>query len=434
MSINNELMNFLNNAHSHFHGVSLMVSELLENGYKQLKNDEVWNLENSKYFTVVNDSSIIAFDLANYKKASGYKIVASHTDAPAFKVKPNAIKIVNDYIIVNTEAYGGLIDYSWLDRPLKLAGRVIVNNDNKLETHFFDSEKAIGIIPSLAIHMNRNVNNDTSFNRHSQMRPLLGQNDKFDFNEYLANSLNVNSEDIIDYDLYFKIFEKATYVGVNSEFIASNHLDNLQCAYISLKAFMASENSEAVNIYVSFDNEEVGSMSKQGAFSTILKDVLERISESMQLSKQEHLVSLAKSFIISADNAHANHPNYPSFNDENHYVYLNKGVVLKYSGNQKYTTDALSASLLLKLANKNNILIQSFANRADIPGGSTLGAISSTQVSIKSVDIGLPQLAMHSSMELSGSDDSKYLYDLLTTYYNSEIEFFDDSIHIVKLR
>lgn len=434
MSINKELMEFLDVSHSHFHAVKLMEAKLKKAGYRKLHNDEVWELEDDKYFVVVNDSSIIAFDLSDYQKAAGFKIVASHTDAPTFKVKPSATKIVDNYIIVNTEAYGGLIDYTWLDRPLKLAGRVIVNEDGYLKSKFFNSQTAVGIIPSLAIHMNREVNKETKFNRHSEMRPILGQADNFDFKEYVAKSLKVNSVDIVDFDLYFKVIQAATYVGVNHEFVASNHLDNLQCAYVSLKAFIESENNSAINVFVSFDNEEVGSMSKQGAFSTILKDTIERINEARNLSKQEHLVSLAKSFIVSADNAHANHPNYPSFNDENHHVYLNGGVVLKYSGNQKYTTDALSASILLKLAKAKDIKIQSFVNRADRPGGSTLGAISTTQVSIKSVDIGLPQFAMHSSMELSGSQDSKYLYDLLHTYYSSEIIFNDNSIKIVNLR
>ena len=431
MSINKRLMEFLDRSHSNFHAVNEMATILNDNGFTRLNMDEVWDLSNkSKYYVLVNNSSIFAFDLDGYEVGQGYKIVASHTDAPTFKVKPNAVKIVNNYIMVNSEAYGGLIDYTWLDRPLKLGGRVIVREGNKLVTRLYDSNKAIGIIPSLAIHMNRSVNSETKFNRHTQMRPILGQADEFDFKAYVAAGLNVDVTDVIDYELVFKPFEKSTLVGVNDEFIASNHIDNLQSAYVSFESFVNSTNNGAVNVYASFDNEEVGSMTKQGAQATILKDILVRISNAFKLDDEQHLISLAKSFIVSADNAHANHPNYMEANDENHVVTLNGGVVIKYSANQKYTTDALSSSVMSEISRLSGASIQPFVNRADAPGGSTLGAISGTQISIMSVDIGLPQFAMHSSMELGGTKDSEHMYNLLKSFYDYKLVVSVDSVDI----
>ena len=431
MLLNNKLMDFLDKSHSNFHAVSEMAGLLEDKGFNRLKMEEIWELKkDEKYYVIVNSSSIFAFDLTGYSKGMGYKMVASHTDAPTFKVKPNATQIVNNYIVVNAEAYGGLIDYTWLDRPLKLSGRVIVKEGSKLVTKLYNSKGAVGIIPSLAIHMNRGVNNETKFNRHTQMRPLLGQAEDFDFKEYLGNELNVSKDSIVDFDLVFKVLENATYVGINQEFVASNHLDNLQSAYVTLEAFMNSKNNGAINVYASFDNEEVGSMTKQGAQSTHLKDILKRISASLDETVEEHYVSLAKSFIVSADNAHANHPNYASANDENHLVDLNGGVVIKYSANQKYTTDSLSSSLLIDLATMSDSKVQTYVNRADAPGGSTLGAISGTQVSVMSVDIGLPQFAMHSSMELSGAYDSDHMFNLLKAFFDTEIIVSSDSIEI----
>lgn len=433
MKINDNLIEFLNKSSSNFHAVSLMRDELLENEFIEVKTNQVWNLKaNKKYFTTVNGTAVIAFDLNNFNKDAGFKIVASHTDAPNFKVKPNATTIKNGHISVNTEAYGGLINYSWFDKPLKMAGRVIIKEDNKLTTKLYDSKRSLAIIPSLAIHMNRKVNEETKFNRHTDMNPILGQAKDFDFKEFMAKELDVEANTILDFDLYFKPSEKAELVGINNEFITANHIDNLQSAYVSLQAFIDSSANGSANVYVSFDNEEVGSMTKQGAQATILKDVLSRISDHFDRSNEEHLVSLSKSFIVSADNAHANHPNYPNFNDENHLVNVNGGVVVKYSASQKYTTDSLSASLIFDLAKASNVNVQKFANRSDSPGGSTLGAISGTQVSIMSVDIGLPQLGMHSAIEMAGTADSKSMYDLLHSFYSKEIIIDSDSITINK--
>ncbi len=278
--------------------------------------------------------------------------------------------------------------------------------------------------------MNRKVNDEVKFNRHEHMAPVIGQGEDFDFKDYLTKQLDIKPGCILDYDLYLKPVEKATLVGLNDEFIVSNHLDNLQCAYMSLLSFKDAKSKGGVNVYVSFDNEEVGSMTKQGAQATILKDVLNRISMIKGRSEEDHLVALSKSFIVSADNAHANHPNYAKFNDENHLVTLNGGVVIKYSANQKYTTDALSSSVMIDLARDADVNTQSFVNRSDSPGGSTLGAISGSQVSIMSVDIGLPQFAMHSSNEMSGSSDTKAMYKLLLNFYNKEIFIDKDSITI----
>lgn len=436
MSISNKLMEFLDKSHSNFHAVNEMAKMMYEQGFKKLKMNEKWELDDkSKYYVLVNNSSVFAFDMNGYKKDFAYKIVASHTDAPTFKVKPNAVKIENNTIIVNSESYGGLIDYTWLDRPLKLSGRVIVKEGNRLVTKLYSSNGAVGIIPSLAIHMNRSINSETKFNRHTQMRPLLGQAPEFDFKEYLAKELSVEEGSVVDYDLVFKPVEKATYVGVNQEFIASNHLDNLQSAYLTFEGFMNAENNNnAVNVYASFDNEEVGSMTKQGAQATILKDILNRIGYAMGQSPEEHLVSVAKSFIISADNAHANHPNYANMNDENHVVNLNGGVVVKYSANQKYTTDSLSSALITSISEISGAAIQTYVNRADAPGGSTLGAISGTQVSVMSVDIGLPQLAMHSSMELSGTKDNEDMVTLIKSYYDSKVVVDEDNITVEGLK
>ena len=424
-----EVLHFIQNSPSCFHAVAEMARILEEAGYQKLSECQPWAVvKGGKYYTTRNGSSIIAFrvgeDLDNYH----FQITASHSDSPSYKVKAQAeLKGKGGYLQLNTEGYGGMICASWMDRPLSLAGRVLVRQGNQISTRLLNIDRDLLLIPNVAIHMNREVNAGMKFNQQVDMLPLFsaGECSENSYAALIAKELGVQPEDVVGSDLYLYPRVAPSMWGAEEEFISSPRLDDLQCAYTSLKAFLQGENPHGVNVFSCFDNEEVGSGTKQGALSTFLRDVLQRIHASLGFNAQEYCCAVAKSFMVSCDNAHAVHPNHPEKTDAENCVYLNRGVVVKFSANQKYTTDGISAAIFMQLCKDAQVPVQTFANRSDMAGGSTLGNLSTQQVSLHTVDVGLPQLAMHSAYETAGVKDSQYMVQALTAFYSTDLKITD---------
>lgn len=331
------------------------------------------------------------------------------------------------YLQLNTEGYGGMICSSWLDRPLSLAGRVLVRQGNVVETRLLNIDRDLLLIPNVAIHMNREVNSGMKYNQQVDMLPLFsaGECGENSYYELIAQELGVKPEDVVGCDLYLYPRVAPSLWGAKEEFISSPRLDDLQCAYTSMKALVDSHNPHGVNVCCCFDNEEVGSGTKQGALSTFLRDVLQRVHAALGHAPEDYFRAVAKSFMVSCDNAHAVHPNHPEKTDGENCVYMNQGIVVKFSANQKYTTDGISAAIFMQLCKDAQVPVQTFANRSDMAGGSTLGNLSTQQVSLHTVDVGLPQLAMHSAYETAGVKDSAYMVQALTAFYNTDLDITD---------
>ena len=423
--VSKELFEFIQNSPSMFHSIQSTRKYLENENFIYLPEESSWNLEKGKnYYTIRNHSSIIAFKLGELLDDYHYQMTASHSDSPTFKVKSIPELKQGDYLKLDVEAYGGMIDSTWFDRPLSLAGRALVRTKNGLENKLFYIDKDLLLIPSLAIHMNRDVNNGVTLNRQVDLCPLFssGKAKQGDYLKMLAKHLNAKESEILGVDAFLVNRQKPCVWGYKDEFISSPKLDDLECAFVTLKSFIASNNKHNVSLYACFDNEEVGSNTKQGAMSTFLQDTLKRINYVLKKTEEEYYQAIAKSFLVSADNAHAVHPNHPEKTDTINCSYMNKGLVIKESANQKYTTDAFSRSVLMEICNKAKTPYQVFANRSDMVGGSTLGNLSNTQVSVHCVDIGLPQLAMHSSYETAGIEDVSTTIKTLTKYYNTNIK------------
>ena len=432
--VSKELLSFIEKSPSCFHAVKTMKDMLDKEGYKELKECDTWHIEKgNKYYTTRNGSSIIAFDIGDELDDYHFQIASSHSDSPTFKVKEVAeLKGKGGYVQLNTEGYGGMICSTWMDRPLSLAGRVLIRENNSLKNKLVYFDKDLVLIPNVAIHMNRSVNEGMAINKQVDMLPLLsaGEYQDGDYYKMIADELKVDLEDIISTDLYLVNRVHPSIWGMNEEFISSGKLDDLQCAFSSLKAMINSKNSHAINVFACFDNEEVGSGTKQGALSTFLYDVLVRINDNLGYNKEDYHRAVAKSFMVSCDNAHAVHPNHPEKTDQMNCTYMNKGVVIKYSANQKYTSDAISSAIFKEICKKADVPVQYFANRSDMIGGSTLGNLSSQQVSMHTVDVGLPQLAMHSAYETAGIKDTYYLIQALSSFFNKNLHISDETIEI----
>ena len=419
-----ELLRFIEKSPSPYHGVRNISDMLTEAGAEQLNEAEGWKLEAGKtYFAVRNDSALIAFTMPQ-GCPKGFHIVASHCDSPTFKLKEQPeISVEGQYVKLNVEGYGGMIMSSWLDRSLSIAGRIVVENKKSGEPLSIPVcvDRDLLVIPNVAIHMNREINQGVKWNPQIDLQPLFsgqvpgkGENP---VSGLLAETAGVKESQIIGQDLFLYVREKGRFLGANEEFILSPRLDDLQCAFCGIKAFLEAKPKDFINVYGVFDHEEVGSGSMQGADSTFLSDVLERVVLGMGESREKFLRLLADSFLLSADNAHAVHPNHPEKSDPTNRPFLNGGVVLKFHGEQKYTTDSVSAAKVKLLCKKAGVPCQTFANRADTTGGSTLGRISASHVSIHSADIGLPQLAMHSAVETAGVKDTAYAVAMLKAFY-----------------
>ena len=421
---NKDLFSFLDRSPNAFFAVANMCDLLKKAGMTRLYEGTPWNLETGKgYYVTRNDSALIAFRIpkADY---TGFQIMASHCDSPVFKIKANAeITIDKQYVKLNVEKYGGMLCAPWLDRPLSVAGRVVVRTEDGIGTRLVNVERDLMIIPNLAIHMNRQANDGYKFNAQVDMLPLFCEKGKEsdEFLRFIAAEAGISPEDILDTDLYLYNRMPATTLGLNNEFIASGRLDDLQCAFSSLKGFIEATPRDSVAVHCVFDNEEVGSGTKQGAAGTFLRDTLHRINRAMGKTEDEYLMSMASSFLVSADNAHAVHPDHTDKADPTNRPYLNKGIVIKYSANQKYTTDAVSGAIMRAICKQADVPYQTFANRSDMLGGSTLGNISQGQVSLNTVDIGLPQLAMHSPYETAGARDTAYLVEAAKILFSSSV-------------
>ena len=428
-----QLFKFIENSPSCFHAIKTITEELKNEGFVEIKEKDTWQIEQGKkYYVTRNLSSVIAFKIPQNDFKS-FNIVASHSDSPTFKIKENAeIEVNNKYVKLNTEKYGGMICSTWFDRPLSIAGRILVKENNAVKTHLVNIDKDLVIIPNLAIHMNREVNDGYTYNAQIDMLPLYGDNSsKGSLMKTIAKEVNVEEESILDTDLFLYNRMNGTKIGSNEEYISSPRLDDLECAFTSLSAFLSENTSNSASVYCVFDNEEVGSGTKQGADSTFLYDVLRRINISLGKTEEDYYRLISSSFMVSADNAHALHPNYTDKSDLTNKVYMNDGIVIKYNANQKYTTDAVSASIFKTICDSVDVPYQTFTNRSDILGGSTLGNISNAHVSLNTIDIGLAQLAMHSTYETAGAKDVTYMIDAIKAFYNTSIEQVEDGQYIV---
>lgn len=421
-----KLLNFIKQSPTAFHAADNICKILNENGYIELSENEKWDIKpNGKYYISRNNSAVMAFSIPSDCTNLSYNIVATHLDSPTFKLKPNFIIDSGKYLKLNTEIYGGPILNTWMDRPLNIAGRVIINNSNKLITKLISFDRPMVIIPNCSIHYYHELNTGVKLNPQIDLLPIFCDTsiEQQDLLQMIADKLEIKKDAIASTDLYLATIDRGTLLGANNEFLVAPQIDNLECSYATLEAILNSKNSKSVNVAAFFDNEEIGSRTRQGAASTMLADVLERISLSLNMSTEDYKIALANSFIVSADNAQGFHPNYPQKYDPTNAVYLNQGIVIKNAARGSYTTDGVSQAYFKTICNRANAKVQMNTNRSDVPGGSTLGAISLSNVSIHSVDIGLPQIAMHSACETAGTKDYAELIKALIELYNTHLIF-----------
>lgn len=421
-----EFFDFIEKAVSPFHAVECMKNKLNAEGFTELKEADKWELiPGGEYYVTRNESSIIAFKLPEVLEDYHFQICASHSDSPTYKVKNvPELEGIAGYLKLNVEPYGGMIDSTWLDRPLSLAGRVVISDKKKIYSKNVYINKDILLIPNLAIHLNREINKGYEYNKQTDLQPLFsaGKLGKGDMEKMLKKELKLKDEEIIGMDLYLVNRQKPSLWGYKDEFISAPKLDDLSAAFTSLCGFIAGKNTDGISVLCCFDNEEVGSGTMQGALSTFLKDTLVRIGHNLNKTDEDYHTAIAKSFMLSFDNAHAVHPNHPEKYDSENRCYMNKGIVIKENAAQKYTTNAISRAIVKKVCDKAKVPSQTFANRSDMAGGSTLGNLSNTQVSLMSADIGIAQLAMHSSYETAGSKDLDYAVKVVKEYYDSKIK------------
>ena len=411
-----DFLHFLNHSPSRYHAVANLCGELEAAGYTRLSEGETRSLApGGKYFVTRGGSSLLAFRIPR-AYFTGFMISASHSDSPTFRVKENAeLNGPEGYVRLNTERYGGMLCAPWLDRPLTVAGRALVKCGDAIEARLVYVDRDLLMIPNLAIHMNRKANEGFAYDPKCDMVPLMGMNlEKGAFRAIVARTAGCKPEDVLGTDLYLCQRQKAVVWGAEDQFISAQGLDDLQCAWGCFRGFLAAEDSASVPLYVLMDNEEIGSGTKQGAGGTFLIDWIERICAGVG---RERLSAVANSFLVSADNTHAVHPNHPEYADPTHRPAMNGGVVLKQG--IRYTTDGVSQAIFAALCEKAGVPVQRFANRSDLPGGGTLGLIATAHVSVHAVDIGLAQLAMHSCFETAGAQDTDHLIRAMTAFYSA---------------
>lgn len=416
--ISRDLIHFIAKSPSTFHAVRGIKAALLYAGFTEIREEDTWQIEKGgKYVVTRNGSALMAFTVPK-EGAEALHITASHCDSPTFKIKENPEIADGPYVKLNVEGYGGMIMSTWLDRPLSVAGRLLVTENGHLAEKLVAIDGTMLVIPSVAIHMDRSVNQHKDWKVQKDMLPLYGMTGaKTPFMDVIAAAAKVKAEDILAHDLNLYSRVPAAIWGEEREFISSPKLDDLQCAFACFRGFTQGEKEKYISVYALFDNEEVGSATSQGAGSTFLANTLERLARSLGYSYDEAMAMIARSFMISADNAHSVHPNHPEYADPVNRPVINGGIVIKYSAAQKYATNAFSAAYFKKLCKDHDIPTQTFTNHSDNPGGSTLGNISNTVIAMPTVDIGLPQLAMHSSYETAGVKDTAYLVDAVTKFY-----------------
>ena len=426
MSNIKDFQNFLDTSVSAYHATENMVQMLTAAGYTRLYEHESWNLEQGgKYYLVRGGTTLLAFRIPNCKP-TGFMMSACHTDRPTFKLKENC-ELRGVYTRLATEGYGGMIISSWMDRPLSIAGRVMVETESGVESRLINIDQDLMMIPNVAIHMNRAVNDGYKWNPAVDTIPLLGGSD--DADKFWPLVEQTAGGRILGHDLYLYVRHKSSVWGIDGEFISGPALDDLACAWGSIQGFLNAADTDAVPVLCAFDDEEVGSNSPQGAASTILEFTLERICAAVDADIH---TMLAQSFLVSADNAHAMHPNHPELADKANAPIMGRGVVLKFNAAQRYTTDGVSASVFRRICDKAGLPLQTFTNRPDIRGGSTLGHISLTHVSVPTVDIGLPQLAMHSCYETAAVLDLEHMEKSMIAFYSSSLEVTRDGGCIIR--
>ena len=424
MDIRN-LKTFLDSAHSVYHAVAGLVWELEAAGFTCLSESQQWHLTpGGKYYITRGGSALVAFQIPE-EKPFGYRISAAHSDRPTFQIKEKG-ELTGKYTRLSTEKYGGMLLAPWLDRPLSVAGRVVVETEEGLESRLVDIDRDLMLIPNVAIHMNREVNNGYKWDLKTDLTPLLGGEDAS--GKFWQLLEEIAGGRIMGHDLYLYVRQNAAVWGVDQEYISAAALDDLQCAWCCTQGFLASQPESSVSVLSIFDCEEVGSQSVQGADSDLLSRALQRISDALDL---DHSRMLSQSLLVSADNAHAQHPNHPEYADPENAPLVNRGVVIKFNACRSYATDGVGSALLRRIAEKAGVPLQTYYNKADVPGGSTLGKLSVSQLSVPTVDIGLAQLAMHSCYETAGVRDTEYLVRLMAEYYATDYACPEDGVFSV---
>lgn len=424
---NNELFNFINNATCCFTCVDLIKKILVNNNYQQLYENQKWSFKNGKYFVIRNDASIIAFNIGKNHNNS-FNIVCAHSDTPGFTLKPKNEIYEYNYLKLNVAPYGGILNYGWMDRPLSLSGRIVLKDGNTYTKKIVNLNEPVCIIPSEAIHVNSSANTNLDLNTQIDMIPIISLSDEKDIiKNILSQHLKLNdSTAICDYDLFLHTNDEPMYVGSNKEMILSPRLDDLTCTFATLKSFIESNNDNNINIMSIFNSEEIGSLTKEGADSSFLIDTLKRICSAIN---SDISISLRNSLIVSADNYHAVHPNHPDKSDVNNQAFLNNGILIIRE--KDTTTDSVSSSIFKEICKKTNIPFQDSSSRNDMSTGASLSGLSIRHVSIDSIDVGIPQLAMHSANELIGSKDTFYLYKAFKEFYKTKIKYNYDDVMVV---
>ena len=414
---NRDLLHFISKSPSVFHVVRHIKAALLYAGFTEIREEDSWQIKRGgKYVVTRNGSALIAFSVPE-DGGNAFKITAAHCDSPTFKIKENPEMRDGKYTRLNIEGYGGMIMSTWLDRPLSAAGRLFIKDNGQIISKLVSLDHPTLLIPSVAIHMDRTVNNGHAWNIQNDLLPLYSTDGAADFMETLAQAAKVKAADILGHDIFLYSCAPGILWGPQHEFISSPRLDDLQCAFATFRGFTNGKKQKDISVYALFDNEEVGSGTAQGAGSTFLTNTISRLALSLGRSYDEIQAMLAKSFMISADNGHAVHPNHGEYADPVNAPVLNGGIIIKFNASQKYSTDGYSAAVFRDLCLKADVPVQTYTNRSDIPGGSTLGNISNTKVAVPTVDIGLPQLAMHSSYETAGAKDTEYLVKAVSYFF-----------------
>ena len=414
---NRDLLHFISKSPSVFHVVRHIKAALLYAGFTEIREEDSWQIKRGgKYVVTRNGSALIAFSVPE-NGGNAFKITAAHCDSPTFKIKENPEMRDGKYTRLNVEGYGGMIMSTWLDRPLSAAGRLFVKDNGQIISKLVSLDHPTLLIPSVAINMDRTVNSGHAWNIQNDLLPLYSTDGSADFMETLAQAAKVKAADILGHDIFLYSCAPGILWGPQHEFISSPRLDDLQCAFATFRGFTNGKKQKDISVYALFDNEEVGSGTAQGAGSTFLTNTISRLALSLGRSYDEIQAMLAKSFMISADNGHAVHPNHGEYADPVNAPVLNSGIIIKFNASQKYSTDGYSAAVFRDLCLKADVPVQTYTNRSDIPGGSTLGNISNTKVAVPTVDIGLPQLAMHSSYETAGAKDTEYLVKAVSYFF-----------------
>ncbi len=414
-----DLISFIDKSPTCYQVVDNVKKVLIDNSFIELKENQKFNIkEGNSYFVTRNNSSLIAFRIP--RKYNGFSIIASHTDSPSFKLKSNPeVSTEDKYTTLNVEGYGGMICSSWFDRALSIAGRVFYQDKDGIKEKLINFDRDLVSIVNLAIHQNREVNDGHAYKKQKDLMPIIGiGNKKEEINKLIAKELKIKNEQILDFDLFLYNREKGKIWGLDQEFYSSSQIDDLQGVFTSLSALIETEAKSNINMAIFLDNEEVGSGTKQGALSDFIKVTIDRIANSLNWDVEDKAIYQANSFMISCDNGHSYHPNYKEKTDIVNKPILNNGVLIKYSANQKYTTDGFSSAYLKSILNKAKVPYQEFVNHSDIAGGSTLGNLVSRNYSISTIDIGAAQLAMHSCYETGGTKDTYYMIEAMKAFYS----------------